>query len=250
MNKIMIEKEDVYRGNLQLVNANYPLKNNFMGKLIPVDMQFPDILMESGAANILRIILQKISAENKIIPVSGYRSETEQKNIYTNSLKENGKEFTKKYVALPNCSEHQTGLAIDLALNKKDVDFICPDFPYEGICDEFRQAAPDYGFIQRYAENKEKITGISHEPWHFRYVGFPHSKIITENDFSLEEYTEFIKNFSYENRLIFNPKNDKAVEIFYIKFSSDKTKITLPEKSVYQISGNNYDGFIITVWRR
>lgn len=81
-------------------------------------------------------------------------------------------------------------------------------------------------------------------------MGFPHSKIITENDFSLEEYTEFIKNFSYENRLIFNPKNDKAVEIFYIKFSSDKTKITLPEKSVYQISGNNYDGFIITVWRR
>lgn len=172
MNKIMIEKEDVYRGNLQLVNANYPLKNNFMGKLIPVDMQFPDILMESGAANILRIILQKISAENKIIPVSGYRSETEQKNIYTNSLKENGKEFTKKYVALPNCSEHQTGLAIDLALNKKDVDFICPDFPYEGICDEFRQAAPDYGFIQRYAENKEKITGISHEPWISGMWGF------------------------------------------------------------------------------
>lgn len=250
MNKIMLDKEKMYCGNLQLVNANYPLKNNFMGKLIPVDMQFPDILMESGAANILRIILQKISAENKIIPVSGYRSETEQKNIYTNSLKENGEEFTKKYVALPNCSEHQTGLAIDLALNKKDVDFICPDFPYEGICNEFRQIAPDYGFIQRYAENKEKITGISHEPWHFRYVGFPHSKIITENDFSLEEYTEFIKNFSYENRLIFNPKSDKAVEIFYIKFGSDKTEITLPEKSVYQISGNNYDGFIITVWRR
>lgn len=250
MNKIMLDKEKMYCGNLQLVNANYPLKNNFMGKLIPVDMQFPDILMESGAANILRIILQKISAENKIIPVSGYRSETEQKNIYTNSLKENGEEFTKKYVALPNCSEHQTGLAIDLALNKKDVDFICPDFPYEGICNEFRQIAPDYGFIQRYAENKEKITGISHEPWHFRYVGFPHSKIITENDFSLEEYTEFIKNFSYENRLIFNFKNDKAVEIFYIKFGSDKTEITLPEKSVYQISGNNYDGFIITVWRR
>lgn len=249
MNKIMIEKEDVYRGNLLLVNADHPLKNNAVAKLISADTQFPDILMEDNAAKYLQLVLQKISSGNEIIPVSGYRSEEEQTSIYTNSLKENGEEYTKKYVALPNCSEHQTGLAIDLAKNKSDIDFICPDFPYEGICEDFRKNASDYGFIQRYAENKEKITGISHEPWHFRYVGFPHSKIITQNDFSLEEYMEFIKRFSFENRFIFKCGNGRKIEIFYINLSDDKTDILLPENSVYQISGNNFDGVIVTVWR-
>ena len=249
MNKIMLEKEDVYRGNLLLVNADHPLKNNTIAKLISADAQFPDILMEDNAAKYLQLVLQKISSGNTIIPVSGYRSEEEQTSIYTNSLKENGEEYTKKYVALPNCSEHQTGLAIDLAKNKSDIDFICPDFPYEGICEDFRNNAPDYGFIQRYAENKEKITGISHEPWHFRYVGFPHSKIITKNDFSLEEYMEFIKKFSFENRFIFKCGNGKKIEIFYIKLDYDKVEILLPENSIYQISGNNFDGVIVTVWR-
>lgn len=79
-----------------------------------------------------------------------------------------------------------------MGLNKQDIDFIRPDFPYDGICGEFRKVAPNYGFIQRYTEDKEKITGISHEPWHFRYVGYPHSQIITERGLSLEEYIEFV----------------------------------------------------------
>lgn len=249
MNKIMLKKDDVHCGNLLLVNATHPLKNNTIKKLISADTQFPDILMEDNAAKYLQLVLQKISSGNAIIPVSGYRSEEEQTSIYISSLKENGEEYTKKYVALPNCSEHQTGLAIDLAKNKSDIDFICPDFPYEGICEDFRKNAPDYGFIQRYAENKEKITGISHEPWHFRYVGFPHSKIITENDFSLEEYMEFIKKFSFENRFIFKCENGRKIEIFYIKLNYDKAEILLPENSIYQISGNNFDGVIVTVWR-
>lgn len=249
MNKIIVKKENIYRGDLLLVNAVHPLKNNIVTKLIFTDTQFPDIIMEANAAKYLQLVLQKISSGNAIVPVSGYRSEQEQTSIYTSSLKENGEEYTKKYVALPNCSEHQTGLAIDLAKNKSDIDFICPDFPYEGICEDFRKNAPDYGFIQRYAENKEKITGISHEPWHFRYVGFPHSKIITKNDFSLEEYMEFIKNFSFENRFIFECGNCKKIEIFYIKLDYNKTAISLPENSIYQISGNNFDGIIVTVWR-
>ncbi len=249
MNKIIVKKENIYRGDLLLVNAVHPLKNNIVTKLILADAQFPDIIMEANAAKYLQLVLQKISSGNAIIPVSGYRSYEEQESIYTNSLKENGEEYTKKYVALPNCSEHQTGLAIDLAINKSDIDFICPDFPYDGICEDFRKNAPDYGFIQRYAENKEKITGISHEPWHFRYVGFPHSKIITENDFSLEEYMEFIKNFSFENRFIFECGNGKNIEIFYMKLDYDKAEVVLPENSIYQISGNNFDGVIVTVWR-
>ena len=70
------------------------------------------------------------------------------------------------------------------------MDFICPEFPYDGICGHFRALAPDYGFILRYTKEKEAITGISEEPWHFRYVGVPHARIITDRGLCLEEYWE------------------------------------------------------------
>ncbi len=54
-----------------------------------------------------------------------------------------------------------------------------------------------YGFILRYPFGKEHITKIAYEPWHFRYVGAPHAEIIEKNDFVLEEYIEYIKQFMY-----------------------------------------------------
>ena len=250
MKTISLEKEEIYRGALLLVNARFPIRDDNAKDLTPADIRFPNILMRRDAANVLQLILEKISAKGSIIPVSGYRSPKEQTNIYNASLKDNGGEFTKKYVALPNHSEHQTGLAIDLGLNKKEIDFIRPDFPYEGICDEFRRAAPDYGFIERYAKNKEEITGIAHEPWHFRYVGFPHSKLMENEGLSLEEYMEFIKKYRDDCRLVYKQANEADIEIYYVPADDDKTVITIPQPCVYQISGNNMDGFIVTAWRK
>lgn len=250
MKTIELEKEEIYCGTLLLVNKNYPLRDNNVKGLVPVDVRFPNILMKRDAANVLQFIFEKISAGNSIIPVSGYRPLEEQTAIYDGSLKDHGEDFTRKYVALPNHSEHQTGLAIDLGLNKKDIDFIRPDFPYDGICDKFRRVTPDYGFTQRYAKDKEEITGISHEPWHFRYVGYPHSKIIEENGFALEEYTEFIKEYREDCKLVYKEAFGSQVEIYYIPANNDKTLIAIPETQVYQISGNNIDGFIVTVWRK
>ena len=73
----------------------------------------------------------------------------EQTQIFEDSLKENGAEFTQKVVAKPGCSEHQTGLAIDLGQNIPPIDFIRPDFPYYGICNKFRTepAHPAFAFI-------------------------------------------------------------------------------------------------------
>ena len=247
---IELEKASIYCGNLILVNAEYPLRDSANTNLTPIDICFPDILFQRDSANVLQHIMEDISAEKSIVPISGYRSLAEQKAIYDGSMKDNGVEFTKKYVALPNHSEHQTGLAIDLGLNKDNIDFICPDFPYEGICNRFRMAAPEYGFIERYPKGKENITGISHEPWHFRYVGYPHSKIIEENGFSLEEYIEFIKAYQEDCKLVYKEIFGTEVEIYYIPANDDKTLIAIPENCVYQISGNNIDGFILTVWRK
>ena len=250
MKTIELEKEEINCGNLLLVNKNYPLRDNNVKGLVPADVRFPNILMKRDVANVLQLIFEKISAGNSIVPVSGYRSLEEQTAIYDGSLKDNGEDFTRKYVALPNHSEHQTGLAIDLGLNEKEIDFIRPDFPYVGICNEFRKAAPDYGFIERYAKDKEEITGISHEPWHFRYVGYPHSKIMQENGFSLEEYTQFIKAYLEDKKYLFEQAPRAGIEIYYVPAKDDKTLIKIPENCVYQISGNNIDGFVVTIWRK
>lgn len=249
MKTIVLRKEKIHSGNLILVNARRQFQAEKINNLAPADLRYPSILLNRDAANVLQLIFDKLSAGNSIVPISGYRSLKEQKAIYNNSLTDNGADFTRKFVALPNHSEHQTGLAIDLALNKKNIDFICPEFPYNGVCEDFRRLAPHYGFIERYQKDKEKITGISHEPWHFRYVGFPHSKIIRESNLSLEEYIDFIKNYPDNDRFIFQKESKKKIEIYYTPAENNEATLIIPEKSVYQVSGNNVDGFITTVWR-
>ena len=247
---IKLEHEQIYRGNLILVNASFPLKEGAAKDLVPVDPSIPDVRMKHDAADVLQLVLEKISADGDIVPVSGYRSSEEQTELYRESLRLNGKEFTEKYVALPDHSEHQTGLAIDLGLNCGEIDFIRPNFPYEGICEKFRREAPNYGFIERYKKGKEKITGIAHEPWHFRYVGYPHSNIMEDVDLSLEEYIDFLKNYRDDRHLIYDGADGVYMEIFYVPAAEDETPISLQQAGVYRISGNNMDGFIVTVWRR
>lgn len=247
MKKILMEKKKACTGALQLVNAHHPLADCSTRNLMPVDVRFPDILMMRDAANILRLAFEKISAQGSIVPVSGYRSGKEQAAIYEESVQNNGTAFTEKYVALPGHSEHQTGFAIDLGLAKAEIDFICPDFPYEGICNAFRKISADYGFVERYAKGKEGITGISHEPWHFRYVGYPHAKIMEEKGMALEEYTEFIKAYRVDSRLVYQKDAGSVMEVYYVPADGDETFVPVPDTSFYQISGNNAGGFVVTV---
>lgn len=245
---IIMGKESIYRGTLLLVNERYPLRDAGASDLAVVDVRFPDIRIRQEAADALVRLLDSLSARDSIIPVSGYRSQKEQEDIYTESQKQNGEEFTLKYVALPGHSEHQTGLAIDLGQNQENIDFIRPEFPYEGICQEFRTAAPGYGFIERYGRKKEKITGIAHEPWHFRYVGFPHAQIMTEQELAMEEYAAHIRSYRFGCGYVYR-QQDVEAEVYFVPSEGRETEVPVPENGMYQISGNNIDGFIVTVLR-
>lgn len=186
----------------------------------------------------------------QIVPVSGYRTMREQQTIYADSLREHGEDFTRKYVAIPGCSEHQTGLAVDLAENRDAIDFIRPDFPYAGICGRFRESAARYGWIERYPAGRERITQIAHEPWHFRYVGYPHSEVMKERGLTLEEYTDYLKRFSYYGTPLRFRRDRRDFEIFYVPIPSEKEAvIEIPEEVPCQISGNNEDGIVVTLWR-
>ncbi len=247
MEKLLLKKEDVFKGNLILVNRKYQIKENTKEeKLSSFSDKYSNMMLDNNANLELQKVLKEIKAENKIVPVSGYRSLTEQENIWYDSLKENGEEFTKKYVAYPNCSEHQTGLAIDLGLNSKNIDFIRPAFPHTGICEEFRQAMIKYGFIQRYKEDKEKITEISNEEWHFRYVGYPHAKIMQKMNYCLEEYIDYIKVFKLGRACL----AFENYEISYLEMDEDLKEINIRDDELVTISGNNINGIIITKRRK
>lgn len=176
---------------LILVNRENPLRRFPDADMLePVLEEYPDVLMEHRAARALRALLEAIGNRGEIIPVSGFRTQAEQQKIWDDTLLERGEEFTRKFVAYPGCSEHQTGLAIDLGANLPEIDFICPEFPDTGLFGKFREKAADFGFIERYPKGKEAVTGIGAEPWHFRYVGVPHAAVMKAGGLVLEEYAE------------------------------------------------------------
>lgn len=250
MKTLTFQQQDIYKGDLILVNAGHPVKEEPLPlELLPVNADFPNIKMRKRACQMLNKLLQDIGNTRQIIPVSGYRSLYEQSCIFEECLREEGVGYTTDYVAFPNCSEHQTGLAIDLAENQPEVDFICPSFPYNGICQNFRLNAAQYGFIERYQDGKETITNVAQEPWHFRYVGFPHAQLITQYDCTLEEYIDIVRKhrqYGSELRCSFA---DCEYEIFFLPVDeSDQIAVSLPANACCQISGNNEDGLIITLW--
>lgn len=235
----------IHSGLLILVNSEHPIQHMERPVLAPA-VPGSDILLDTRAAAMLSGLISRLGAAGEIVPVSGWRSAEEQQEIWDGSMRENGAEFTRKYVALPGCSEHQTGLAIDLALRADSIDFISPEFPYDGICGRFRALAADYGFVERYQSGKEDITGIAAEPWHFRYVGRPHARIMCDMGLCLEEYVEYLRSYPYPERLL-----EVRGEIYEaeVGFAGARDALGLPD-APYQVSGNNVDGYIYTLWRK
>lgn len=246
MKKIILTQEQIYRGSLILVNSSHRFQSEPEELLVPVLEDCPDILLQRCAVVLLNQLMREIHGWGDIVPVSGWRSRKEQQQIWDDSLQENGLAFTKKYVAAPGHSEHQTGLALDLGLKSDHIDFIRPDFPDMGICRTFCLKAAKYGFILRYPAGKESITGIGHEPWHFRYVGVPHAAIMAEKGLTLEEYTEFIKNYPRSGRPCLTQNGIQEIAVSYVRSSSPETVAEIDESHPYIVSGNNVDGFILT----
>lgn len=241
----------LHAGSLLLVNADCPYMAALSREnLVRVGDTDSGVLLEHRAAALLERLMSEIHGWESIVPVSGWRSFKGQQKIWTDSIKAHGKAFTEKYVAVPGHSEHQTGLAIDLGLKKKHVDFIRPEFPYTGICQVFRQKAAGFGFIQRYPAGKESVTGIAHEPWHFRFVGMPHSEIMTKMNLTLEEYLVFLKQFPYGGEPLVYKKDNHCFEITYQPvLSAGELPARADMNACQVISGNNADGYIVTKWQ-
>ena len=180
---------------LTLVNKTHPLPSDWKIELAEVDdgkyvdariaTKFKQMISDCRAAGFDDVFVNQ-----------AYRSHEEQQAIwdqfYSDYLQqgyseEEAKKLTGESVAVPGTSEHELGLAADICSIHCDETYNAP------IQTWLRENGHKYGFIQRYPEGKESITGTKNENWHFRYVGEEAAKEIYESGQVLEEYLGEVK---------------------------------------------------------
>lgn len=172
------------RPTVLLVNAGHPLPAGYSPpELVKLAGKVPaansGVRVATEVAGPLRRLFAaaRDAGLSRLYVASGYRTAAEQKVLWKRSR-------DKSYVQRPGRSEHQTGLAIDLA------DLRVPDGEF-GDSAAGRWLAANawrHGFILRYPQGKEDLTGISYEPWHYRYVGRAIARTCHDQGLVLEEY--------------------------------------------------------------
>lgn len=188
--------------DLILVNRDHPIPSDFTPD--PVFYRDTDVLMGSEIIESYGEMSDHIRETfgDRIYVSSTYRTTEDQTRIY----EEEGPEIA----AAPGTSEHQTGLAVDLyTMYHAGMAFL--DSPVGRYVNEH---CSDFGFIIRYPDGKEDVTGFSFEPWHIRYVGQPHARIISENDLTLEEYLDMLEPgswYSYNEYVLGRVPEDNIV---------------------------------------
>lgn len=181
---------------LKLVNRDHPLSENFT---VDTGVSEDGYLFDSRAVSALDAMLDAGRAEGlQLTLTSAYRTRDYQAMLFENKVsevmqstglgREEAEDEAATVVARPGTSEHELGLAADI---------VCE---YYGILDDGYADTPEakwleahcaqYGFILRYAGEKEDITGVIYEPWHFRYVGEPAAEYIMGHGLCLEEFVE------------------------------------------------------------
>lgn len=161
-----------------VVNKKRPLPDGY----VPPDLAVPDVKLRLGAnaeqmqfsksATPALIEMFNAAKQDNVALVfgSGYRSEALQRQFYNQYVAQDGQAAADRYSARPGTSEHQTGLSFDATANNGacHLEKCFEDTP-EGSW--LAANAYKYGFIVRYVEGKESITGYDYEPWHMRYIG-------------------------------------------------------------------------------
>lgn len=194
----LLEKENTYFDqSMLLIN-----KENHINDSFSPDIQ---VYKDSGVQmnkcvisayeNISDAVFEKFG--EKLYISSSYRTEEEQAVL----------EKSNKYATEKGASEHEAGLALDVYVNyHAGKGFLKSE---SGIY--VNEHCFEYGFIIRYPYYGEKTTEIPYEPWHIRYVGFPHAEIIYKNRLTLEEYIsslEYGKFYEYGDYIVTRQKGD------------------------------------------
>ncbi|MEY9095684.1 D-alanyl-D-alanine carboxypeptidase family protein [Paenibacillus sp. RC84] len=178
-----------------LVNKQFKLPDTYK----PSDLVYPDVnfvfaekiekrMMRKEAAGALENMFAAAKKDGTpLAGVSAYRSHSTQTTLFNRYVQKDGEAAAKKYSAVPGHSEHETGLAIDVAgsTGKCAAEDCFGGTPEAKWLEDH---AHEYGFIIRYPKGKESVTGYQYEPWHLRYVGTQMAKDIKTKNTTMEEY--------------------------------------------------------------
>lgn len=190
-----------FDNSLMLVNSEHSLPDGFNADVV----QFEDTeaYLDESVVDSFSVLRESVNKKfgKKLLIMSSYRSGEKQAEIY--------KSESKSVAAAPGTSEHETGLGIDVYVKY----YAGRGFLKSEEGKYVNENCGDYGFIIRYPFAKKHITGYSYEPWHLRYVGRPHSSIITGNKITLEEYIESLEPnkfyYTYDGYVISRQSGDE-----------------------------------------
>lgn len=178
-------------GFLFLVNREWMITDTY----VPAELEMSDVpgqvrRLRPEAAAALREMFDACKEETgaQLISISGYRSYAKQEGIYSRKLRSVKGNTVKaqEYVAPPGASEHQLGLAMDIG--QKHRIHLERSFEDTEGGQWARKNCWRFGFILRYDEPWEEITGYKYEPWHFRYVGKEYAKEIHDSGLPFETW--------------------------------------------------------------
>ena len=243
LGSVIIDNTIVHKGDLLLPSNGMPegfspskivnvYNESRLNMNYPINVSTTTVSMEKRALSALASMLEKAkeSGNEKYFVNAGYDAAAED-------------------------LDYRTGLGFDMGFNRLEGQ--------EGKFSELPQGqwliqnCYQYGFVQRYTADKSSITGMTGDSTHYRYVGFPHSVLMQQKDFSLEEYVSYVRSTGY----IQVKNGDKTThEIMYFYANPDaadgKTvcKISDAAFEAYSqgtakitVSGDNFGGFIVTV---
>jgi D-alanyl-D-alanine carboxypeptidase len=185
---------------LILVNRFEPLSEDFE-KTLCLTKTHGKLFEKQTAKALDRMLGDALSDGLKIEVISGHRTAEYQQMLWEKEISKlmgRGLDYKAavkevgKTLALPRCSEHETGLAADLA--QEGQDDVSESFAKTPQSVWLEKNAHRYGFILRYPRLKEHITGIAFEPWHYRYVGAESAAMIKRNGICLEEFLDFYQD--------------------------------------------------------
>lgn len=174
------------------------------------------------------------SASNLVIAWGGYSEQT--KGEYESDISGIGKDYY----------DHALGTTVTLKTYS----------PSEAVTDSvlknrfawIYENAHKYGFILRFPEECKGHTGFDgSDRVHLRYVGIEHAYYIHHNNICFEEYLEILRDHSYDNPLTFTADNGNTYQVYYVAYSGNPTSVPVPKNNHSTISGDNMNGFIVTV---
>lgn len=237
------DPSDIHRGYLILINHEHAYTfPEDIGLYRIADKGIASIRLQIQGFQLVRSIIEPLgdmmadyiaeTGDTTVTVIAAYRSFATQQTM---------RDRHGTAAALPGHSEHHAGLAFDFGIFIGDTRSM---FTGTGTTAWFAQNSYRYGYVLSFPADKTEITGTQYEPWHFRYVGLPHSYIMFQENFVLEEYIDYLRQYTFESPLTV----ERDGTIYEIYFTVD-TEIRVPADTEFVISGNNVDGFIVTVSR-